>query len=72
VKHLLHPAYVPGVPLRKLAPEWIPGRISLSYFVGVILIFAGVCLLMNKKTRLAATFLGLDDSADGFICRCSS
>src|SRR6267143_1934207 len=59
VEHLLHPAYAPGVPLQKLTPEWIPGRIFLSYFVGVILIAAGVCLLVNKKTRIAATSLGL-------------
>jgi uncharacterized membrane protein len=59
VEHLLHPEYVPGVPLQKLTPEWIPGRIFLSYFVGVILILAGVCLLMNKKARTAATALGL-------------
>jgi uncharacterized membrane protein len=59
VEHLLHPAYVPGIPLQKLIPEWIHGRIFLSYFVGVILILAGVCLLINKRTRTAATFLGL-------------
>jgi uncharacterized membrane protein len=59
VEHLLHPEYVPGIPLQKLTPDWIPGRIFLSYFVGVILILAGVCLLVNKKTRLAATSLGL-------------
>jgi uncharacterized membrane protein YphA (DoxX/SURF4 family) len=59
VQHLLHPAYVPGVPLEKLTPEWIPGRIFLSYLVGVILIVAGLCLLINIKTRLAATYLGL-------------
>jgi uncharacterized membrane protein len=59
VEHLLHPEYVPGVPLQRLTPEWIHGRILLSYFVGVILILAGFCLLMNKKTRLAATSLGL-------------
>ena len=59
VQHLLHPAYVPGIPLQKLAPEWIPGRIVLSYLVGVILILAGACLLVNKKTRIAATALGL-------------
>ena len=59
VEHLLHPSYVPGIPLQKLTPEWIPGHIVLSYFVGVVLIVAGVCLLMNKKTRLAATALGL-------------
>jgi uncharacterized membrane protein len=59
VEHLLHAAYVPGVPLEKLTPEWIPGRIFLSYFVGVVLILAGVCLLANKKARMAATYLGL-------------
>jgi uncharacterized membrane protein len=59
VEHLLHPAYVPGIPLQKLTPEWIPGRLFLSYFVGVILILAGLCLLVNKKTRMAATSLGL-------------
>ena len=59
VEHFLHPEYVPAIPLQKLTPDWIPGRIFLSYFVGVILILAGVCLLVNKKTRLAATALGL-------------
>ena len=59
VEHFLHPAYVPGIPLDKLTPDWIPGRILLSYLVGVILIVAGVFLLVNKKTRMAATSLGL-------------
>jgi uncharacterized membrane protein len=59
VEHLLHPEYVPGIPLQKLTPDWIPGRIFLSYFVGVILILAGVCLLVNRKTRLAIITLAL-------------
>jgi uncharacterized membrane protein len=59
VEHLLHPAYVPGIPLQRLTPEWIPGRMFLSYFVGLMLILAGVCLLTNKKPRMAATALGL-------------
>ena len=59
VLHLLHPTHVPGVPLQLVTPDWIPGRIALSYFVGVILILAGVCLLVNKKARIAATTLGL-------------
>ena len=59
VEHLLHPTFVPGIPLNKLTPEWIPGRIFLSLVVGVILILAGVCLVINKRTRLAATVLGL-------------
>jgi uncharacterized membrane protein YphA (DoxX/SURF4 family) len=59
VQHLLHPEYVPGIPLQKVTPDWIPGRFVLSYFVGVILILAGFCLLVNKKSRVAATSLGL-------------
>jgi uncharacterized membrane protein YphA (DoxX/SURF4 family) len=42
-----------------LSSSWIPGRIFLSCFVGVLLILAGVCLLTNKKPRMAATSLGL-------------
>jgi len=59
VQHFLHPAYVPAIPLQKLTPEWIPGRILLSYFVGAVLVLAGGCLVLNKKARAAATFLGL-------------
>ena len=59
VQHLLHTDYVPGIPLQRLTPDWIPGRIFLSYLLGVILILAGVCLLVNKKARMAATVLGL-------------
>ena len=58
VEHFLHPEHVPGIPLEMLTPAWIPGRIFLSYFVGVVLIFSGVCLLANQKARPAATFLG--------------
>ena len=59
VEHLLHPEHVPGIPLEQLSAQWIPGRIVLSYFVGVVLILAGCCLVMNKKARAAATWLGL-------------
>jgi hypothetical protein len=58
-ENLLHPEYLPGIPLRKLTPEWIPGRIGLSYLVGVVLILAGGCLVVNQKARMAATALGL-------------
>jgi uncharacterized membrane protein len=59
VEHFLHPEHVPGIPLEMLTPPWIPGRIFVSYFVGLVLIFSGVCLLANKKARPAATVLGL-------------
>ncbi len=59
VEHLLHPANVPGIPLKLLTPEWIPGRIVLSYFVGVVLVLGGAALIVNKRPREAATVLGL-------------
>jgi len=59
VEHLLHPEFLPGVPLKKLTPEWVPGRIAVGYVVGLVLIAAGVCVLLNKKARVAATTLGI-------------
>jgi uncharacterized membrane protein len=58
VEHFLHSANVPGVPLEKLMPAWIPGRLLISYITGAILLVAGGSILLNKKTRRAATFLG--------------
>ncbi|HWY22807.1 MAG TPA: hypothetical protein VNX26_16385 [Candidatus Acidoferrum sp.] len=58
VEHFLHPANVPGVPLEKLMPVWIPGRLLISYLTGAILVIAGTSILLNKKTRMAATYLG--------------
>jgi len=58
VEHFLHPANVPGVPLEKLMPLWIPGRLLISYLTGAILLVAGTSILLGKKTRIAATFLG--------------
>lgn len=58
VEQLLHPAGCPGVPLEKLTPAWIPGRLLLGYLTGAILLVAGASFLLNKKTRIAATYLG--------------
>jgi uncharacterized membrane protein len=58
VEHFLHPANVPGVPLEKLTPVWIPGRMLISYLTGAILVITGTCILLDKKTRMAATYLG--------------
>jgi hypothetical protein len=58
VEHFLHPAACPGVPLEKLTPAWIPGRLLIGYLTGAILLVAGASILLNKKTRMAATYLG--------------
>jgi uncharacterized membrane protein len=58
VEHFLHPAGCPGVPLEKLTPAWVPGRLLIGYLTGAILLAAGTCILLDKKTRIAATYLG--------------
>ncbi|MGA7891904.1 MAG: hypothetical protein WCA49_01645, partial [Candidatus Sulfotelmatobacter sp.] len=51
-------ANVPGVPLEKLTPVWIPGRLLIDYLTGGILVIAGASILLARKTRMAATYLG--------------
>ncbi len=58
VEHFLHPAGCPGVPLEKLTPPWIPGRLLIGYLTGAILVVAGASVLLARKTRMAATYLG--------------
>ena len=57
VEHFLHPLNVPGVPLEKFMPVWIPGRVVISYLTGFILLVCGAGILA-KKARPAATYLG--------------
>jgi uncharacterized membrane protein YphA (DoxX/SURF4 family) len=58
VENFLHTANVPGVPLEKLMPAWIPAHLLIGYLTGVILFVAGVAILVGRKTRMAATYLG--------------
>jgi uncharacterized membrane protein len=58
VEHFLHPLNVPGVPLEKFMPAWIPAPRLIAYLTGVILLVAGACILFAKKTRMAAAYLG--------------
>ena len=58
IENSLHTANVPGVPLEKLMPAWIPAHMLIGCVTGAILVVAGVCILLDKKTRIAATYLG--------------
>jgi uncharacterized membrane protein len=58
VEHFLHPLGLPGVPLEKQMATWIPARAVIDYLTGTFLIVAGVCFLLARKTRMAATYLG--------------
>ena len=57
-QHFLHPLGLPGVPLEKQMPAWVPVRAYIDYVTGAFLLVAGVCFLLARKTRLAATYLG--------------
>ena len=58
VEHFLHPLHCPGVPLEKIMPTYIPMRPIIGYLTGTILVIAGAAILLNKQTRMAATYLG--------------
>jgi len=58
VENFLHTANVPGVPLEKLMPAWIPAHALIGWVTGAILFFAGAALLLARKTRTTATYLG--------------
>jgi uncharacterized membrane protein len=58
VQHFLHPLGLPGVPLVKQMPAWVPVPAFIDYATGAFLLVGGVCFLLAWKTRIAATYLG--------------
>jgi uncharacterized membrane protein YphA (DoxX/SURF4 family) len=54
-----HGNYVPGIPLNRLTPEYVYGHAIWTYLAAVAYAPAAILLLMGKKTRAAATWLGL-------------
>ena len=60
IEHFLHPLGLPGVPLIKQMPAWIPGlvRVLIDDVTGAALVVAGASFLLNKKTRTVATCVG--------------
>ncbi len=58
IQHFLHPLNVPGVPLEKVLPEWIPGRAIVGFLTGAILLVCGAGILAGKKARAMAASLG--------------
>ena len=58
VEHFLFPRFVPGVPLEKITPSWVPAPGLLAYFVGTVLLLAGVGLMIRRTRRDAAAGAG--------------
>jgi uncharacterized membrane protein len=58
IQHFLHPLGLPGVPLQKEMPAWVPGRVLIDYVTGTALLVAGGSILVARKTRIVATWVG--------------
>lgn len=58
IEHFLFPRNVPGVPLEKLTPAWIPAPVLISYVVGIVLLLGGIGLFFRPATRIAAAGAG--------------
>jgi len=58
-EQFLHGDHVPGVPLEPLIPTYIHGHAIWSYIAAVVYAVGGILLLVNKRTRAAATWVGL-------------
>jgi uncharacterized membrane protein len=59
LEQFLHGDHVPGVPLEPLTPVWIFGHAIWTYVAAVVYAVGGVSLLVGKRTRAAATWVGL-------------
>jgi uncharacterized membrane protein len=59
IEHFLFPRFVPGVPLEKMTPSWVPAPALLAYIVGTTLLAAGVGLTIHRTRRTAAITAGI-------------
>ncbi|MFL6386916.1 MAG: hypothetical protein ACJ71U_05460 [Terriglobales bacterium] len=58
IQHFLHPLGLPGVPLEKEMPAWVPGRMLIDYVTGAALFAAAISVLLRRKTRIVAACVG--------------
>jgi uncharacterized membrane protein len=58
IEHFLFPHNVPGVPLEKMTPDWIPAPTLIAYIIGATLLAAGVGLMIPRTRRNAAATAG--------------
>jgi uncharacterized membrane protein len=58
IEHFLFPRFVPGVPLEKMTPAWVPAPTLLAYIVGTTLLAAGVGLMIRRTRSIAAASAG--------------
>ena len=59
VEQFLHGDHVPGIPLKPTTPPWLWGHAIWTYVAAVAYAVTGTMLLLGKRTRAAATGLGV-------------
>ena len=59
VETLLHPEFLPGVPLEKITPPWEPAARLWGYAIGAFLLVCGALLLVNRWAKKAGAWLGI-------------
>ncbi|MGA9185536.1 MAG: hypothetical protein WBZ32_09595 [Candidatus Acidiferrales bacterium] len=58
-EQFMHGDHVPAVPLEAVTPHYVFGHAIWTYLAAVVYAVAGIPLLFGKKTRAAATWVGL-------------
>ena len=59
LEQFLHADYVAGIPLKMMTPGFVFGHAVWTYLAAVVYAVAGTLLLIGRKTRAAASWVGL-------------
>jgi uncharacterized membrane protein len=59
VETILHPEFLPGVPLEKITPAWEPAARLWGYAIGAFLLVCGALILANRWAKKASAWLGI-------------
>ena len=58
-EQFLHGDHVPGVPLERVTPTYVYGHAIWTHLAAAVYAVSGMALLIGKKARVAATWVGL-------------
>jgi uncharacterized membrane protein len=59
IEQLMHPDFVPGIPLEVVTPTSVPARAFWGYLIGAVLVAGGIALLIDRQARAAAIGLAI-------------